>query len=103
MAVTRRGDCFSSQWQKGKHIVPASQVLLEREKAIGEKGKVAGLQQLDRKSPAGQVSPISSHLQTLSLRSLSTPLPTHFDTTYQLSSNTGDYIPLSSLPDETEQ
>lgn len=71
--------------------------------AKGEKGKATGLQQLDRKPPAGQDSPISSHLHQLSRHFLSTSLSTHPDTTYQSPGSTGDYIPPSSPPDETEQ
>lgn len=106
-AATRRGDCFFlSVAEKQAHRPSASGFTGEKE-AKGEKGKASGLQQLDRKSPAGQVSPISSHLHplllSLSIHSLSTPLPAHPDTTYQSPCDTGDYIPPSSPPDETEQ
>lgn len=103
-AATRRGDCFSSQWQRTEPIVLVPQVFFTGEKeAKGEKGKATGLQQLDRKPPAGQDSPISSHLHQLSRHFLSTSLSTHPDTTYQSPGSTGDYIPPSSPPDETEQ
>lgn len=61
--------------EKRAHRPCASGFTGEKE-AEGEKGKATGLQQLDRKPPAGQVSPISSHLHPLSL-SLFTlfPLP----------------------------
>lgn len=102
MAVTRRGDCFSSQWQKGKHIVPA--FYWREKKQLVKRGKLLGCSSWTVSLPQ-----VKSHLfpsifnLSLCVHSLSTPLPAHFDTTYQSPSDTRDHIPLSSLPDETEQ
>lgn len=41
-AATRRGDCFSSQLQRSKSIVPVLRVLPERKKQGVERGKLLG-------------------------------------------------------------
>lgn len=74
-----------SKWRKGESCWAAA----------------AGLQ-ASRRSSLTHFLPSSPSL-SLPLHSLSTSLPTHFDTTYQSRRDTGDYIPPSSLLDETEQ
>lgn len=103
-AATRRGDCFSSQWQRSKPIVPVPQVLLERKKQRVKRGKLLGCSSWTASLPQVKSHPFLS-IFTLSpfLHSLSTIFPTHPDTTYQSPGDTGDYIPPSSPPDETEQ
>lgn len=79
-AATRRGDCFSSRWQRGKHIVPVPQVYWGNKEPNGfggVEGTVAGLQ-VSRRSSLTLPPPPSQNIFAFSL---STYLTTHFDTT----------------------
>lgn len=89
----------------GREASPPSLCLgfCRRKRSEGVKRGKAGLQQLDRKSPAGQISPISPHLHHLSLSTLFPLLSTLILTLPISHLATGDYIPASSPPDETEQ
>lgn len=99
-AATRRGDCFSSRWQRGEHIVPLPQVYWGNKEPNGLGG---GLQLPGCECPVGPVSPCLPHPPKTSSPSpfpltsplILTPLPSPSDS--------GDFIPPSTLPDETEQ
>lgn len=82
-----RADCFSSRRQKGERVAAAPEDPLEREEQM-----VAGLH-----SPAGQVSPISSHPQLFS-----THFPLHsaliLTPTISHPATQRDRIPPSHLP-----
>ncbi len=74
-AATRRGDCFSSQWQRSEPIVPVPQVLLERKKQRVKRGKLQGWSSWTASLPQVKSHPFPP-IFTLSL-SLS-PLSFHF-------------------------
>lgn len=90
----------------GREASPSSLCLrfYRRERSKGWKGEsywaAAAGPQASRRSSLTHFLPSSPSLPR---HSLSTSLPTHPDTTYQSPSDTGDCIPPSSPPDETEQ